>query len=253
MNRSQLDVFEPGDSADGRGRSHRVVGGVYYWDQKTISRNGRWQVNEFQQALMNPDNVFNNPVCSPLAAGGGPTIELLPSSTTNYRAIPGSAAADGRTIGGTLVADNPATADREDLLDVNATAPGQQTGINPRTGELFLANGAGAWQTCQQVYFKRDPGLVRRVLDRRARRLGRVRRGDDPPRRNSGPHGRCAPARPERLLAEPRADPGCHRPETDVADDVPRRRSVHRQQGRSAERVRVRPDDAPRRAAASVR
>jgi outer membrane receptor protein involved in Fe transport len=158
MNRSQLDVFSQEIQLTGGGDRIEWLAGLYYWDQKTLTRNGRWQVNEFQQALMNPSNVFNNPVCSPLTAGGGPTIELLPNSTTNYRAIPGSAAGDGRTIGGTLVADNPATTTvREDLLDVS-NAPGQQTQINPRTGQPFLANGAGAWQTCQQVYFNAIPG-----------------------------------------------------------------------------------------------
>ncbi|HSC14281.1 MAG TPA: TonB-dependent receptor, partial [Gammaproteobacteria bacterium] len=44
------------------------------------------------------------------------------------------------------------------LLDVDGATPGQQTGINPRTGQLYLANGAGAWQTCQQVYFAAIPG-----------------------------------------------------------------------------------------------
>jgi iron complex outermembrane receptor protein len=106
---------------------------------------------------MSPNNVFANAVCNPVASaaqGGGVTIELAPGSTTNYRMIPGIVDSTGRPLGGTLVADNPATASvNESLADVNPTLAGQQTGINPRTGQLYLANGANAWQTCQQVYF----------------------------------------------------------------------------------------------------
>jgi outer membrane receptor protein involved in Fe transport len=160
MNRSELDVFSQEIQITGGNDRVEWLGGIYYWEQKQTSRNGRWQVMEFQNGQMNPNNVFANPVCSPTTAGGGPTIEALPivpGQPVNFRAIPGAVAADGRTIGGTIVADNPATATREDLLDVS-TAPGQQTGINPRTGALYLANGANAWQTCQQVYFSAIPG-----------------------------------------------------------------------------------------------
>jgi outer membrane receptor protein involved in Fe transport len=157
MNRSKLDVFSQEIQLTGGNDRVEWLAGVYYWDQKQVNRNGRWQVMEFQNQLMDPNNVFANAACNPMTAGGQPTIELLPNSTTNFRAIPGSVAADGRPIGGTIVPDNPATAVREDLLDVS-NAPGQQTAINPRTGQEFLANGANAWQTCQQVYFAAIPG-----------------------------------------------------------------------------------------------
>jgi outer membrane receptor protein involved in Fe transport len=161
---SQYDLVLDQNLSDTRVKSQEIqltggkgkvewLGGVYYWDQTIKARSMRWQVNEFQKGLMNPANVFANAVCNPLTAGGQPTIELAPGSTTNYRMIPGVVDASGRALGGAVVADNPATAFREDLADVNPAVAGQQTGINPRTGQLYLANGANAWQTCQQVYF----------------------------------------------------------------------------------------------------
>ncbi len=140
----------------GRGKVEWLAG-VYYWDQKSRNRGMRWQVNEFQKGEMNPNNVFANAVCNPVASaaqGGGVAIELAPGSTTNYRMIPGIVDNTGRALGGAVVADNPATtAVNESLADVNAALAGQQTGINPRTGQLYLANGAAAWSTCQQIYF----------------------------------------------------------------------------------------------------
>ena len=55
------------------------LAGAYYWDQKTNTRNGRWQVNEFQKGLMNPQNVFANPVCNP----AGAALEPTPATTDN--------------------------------------------------------------------------------------------------------------------------------------------------------------------------
>jgi outer membrane receptor protein involved in Fe transport len=156
MNRSETNVFSQEIQITGGNDRIEWLGGIYYWDQAIRARNGRWQVNEFQKGLMNPANVFANAVCNPAAStgqGGGVTIELAPGSTTNYRMIPGIVDSTGRPLGGAIVADNPATATREDLADTNPGVPGQQTGINPRTGALYLANGAAAWQTCQQVYF----------------------------------------------------------------------------------------------------
>jgi outer membrane receptor protein involved in Fe transport len=153
INRSKLDVTSQEIQLTGGHGKIEWLAGVYYWDQTLRARNGRWQVNEFQKGWMDPAQVFATPTCNPLTAGGQPTIELAPGSTTNYRMIPGSVDSAGRALGGTIVADNPATATREDLADVNPAVPGQQTGINPRTGQLYVANGAAAWQTCQQVYF----------------------------------------------------------------------------------------------------
>ena len=52
----------------GGGDKIQWVGGAYYWDQTINARSLRWQVNEFQKGLMNPQNVFNNPVCNPAGA-----------------------------------------------------------------------------------------------------------------------------------------------------------------------------------------
>ena len=65
MNRSELDVSARRSSSRAAG-SHRVVGRHLLLGPETITRNGRWQVNEFQQGLMNPHNVFANPVCNPV-------------------------------------------------------------------------------------------------------------------------------------------------------------------------------------------
>jgi outer membrane receptor protein involved in Fe transport len=153
MNGSELDVFSQEIQITGGNDRVEWLGGVYYWDQRQRNRGSRWQVNEFQKGLMDPNRAFAQAMCNPTTAGGGVTIELAPGSTTNYRMIPGVVDSAGRPLGGTVVADNPATATREDLADVNPNVAGQQTGINPRTNQLYLANGAGAWQTCQQVYF----------------------------------------------------------------------------------------------------
>src|SRR5690606_8573798 len=65
MNRSVLDVFSQEIQFSGGNDRVEWVGGVYYWDQKGKSRNGRWMVNEFQKGLMDVQNVFNSPVCNP--------------------------------------------------------------------------------------------------------------------------------------------------------------------------------------------
>ena len=65
MNRSKLDFFSQEMQLTGGGDRIEWLAGLYYWDRRRITRNGRWQVNEFQQGLMNPSNVFTNPVCNP--------------------------------------------------------------------------------------------------------------------------------------------------------------------------------------------
>ena len=53
MNRSELDVFSQDMQLTGGRDRFEWLGGAYYWDQEIVTRNGRWQVNEFQKALMN--------------------------------------------------------------------------------------------------------------------------------------------------------------------------------------------------------
>jgi iron complex outermembrane receptor protein len=92
------------------------LGGVYYWDQTIHARGMRWQVNEFQKGLMDPNNVFVNAACNP----AGALLEPTPSTTdpaANMRFVPGTVGADGINYGGAA------------------------------------GTGRGAWQTCQQVYF----------------------------------------------------------------------------------------------------
>ena len=100
------------------------LGGVYYWDQTIKARSLRWQVNEFQKGLMNPNNVFASATCNPVGA----TLEATPSTTdnpANMRFAPGSSG-----------------------LVTNGLRAGQIVNLGGAAG-----TGAGAWQTCQQVYF----------------------------------------------------------------------------------------------------
>ncbi len=60
------------------------LGGVYYWDQTIKARGLRWQVNEFQKGLMDPNNVFANPVCNP----AGAALELTPDPDDRRRSRP---------------------------------------------------------------------------------------------------------------------------------------------------------------------
>jgi iron complex outermembrane receptor protein len=100
------------------------LGGVYYWDQAVKARSLRWQVNEFQKGLMNPANVFANSVCNPVGA----VLEPTPSTTdnpANMRFQPGT-----------------------NGLVTNGLQAGNVVNLGGAAG-----TGAGAWQTCQQVYF----------------------------------------------------------------------------------------------------
>jgi iron complex outermembrane recepter protein len=121
MNRSELDVFSQEIQLTGGNDRIEWLGGLYYWEQKTTSRNGRWQVMEFQNGLMNPQNVFNNAACNP----AGAALELTPSTTdhpNNMRFVTGTTGTNGINYGGTGAA---------------------------RTG---------AWQSCQEVYYAAIPG-----------------------------------------------------------------------------------------------
>lgn len=127
MNRSQLDVFSQEIQLTGGRDRFEWLAGVYYWDQKQKTRNGRWQVNEFQKGLMDPFDVFNHPVCNP----AGAVLEPTPSATdnpNNMRFAPGT---------------------------VGVVSNGQYAGQPVLLGGTVQPGGAiaGAWQTCQQAYY----------------------------------------------------------------------------------------------------
>jgi iron complex outermembrane receptor protein len=127
MNRSELDVFSQEIQLTGGRDRFEWLAGVYYWDQKQKTRNGRWQVNEFQKGLLDPFDVFNHPVCNP----AGAVLEPTPSATdnpNNMRFAPGT---------------------------VGVVSNGQYAGQPVLLGGTPQPNGsiAGAWQTCQQAYY----------------------------------------------------------------------------------------------------
>jgi iron complex outermembrane receptor protein len=70
MNRSKLDVFSQEIQLTGGRDRFEWLAGIYYWDQTTVTRNGRWQVNEFQKGLMDVNRVLTSAACNP--AGGVP-------------------------------------------------------------------------------------------------------------------------------------------------------------------------------------
>ena len=124
MNRSELEVFSQEMQLTGGRDRFEWLGGAYYWDQEIVTRNGRWQVNEFQKQLMNPANVFAHPTCNP----AGAALEPTPSTTDNagnMRFVPGTSG----------------------VVPIGAYA-GQTVQLGGAAG-----TGAGAWQTCQQVYY----------------------------------------------------------------------------------------------------
>jgi outer membrane receptor protein involved in Fe transport len=123
-NLSKTDVRSQEIQLTGGHGKFEWLGGAYYWDQTIRARSSRWQVNEFQKGLMNPNNVFANAVCNPVGA----ILEPTPSTTdnpANMRFQPGTS--------GTVT---------------NGRLAGQLVNLGGAAG-----TGAGAWQTCQQVYF----------------------------------------------------------------------------------------------------
>ena len=70
MNRSALDMQSNELQLTGTSPWFDWLAGAYDWDQTTYTRNGRWQVNEFQRGLLNVQNVLNSAACNPV--GGVP-------------------------------------------------------------------------------------------------------------------------------------------------------------------------------------
>jgi len=68
MNRSKLYMRSEEIQLTGGHGKIDWVGGVYYWDQSTVSRNGRWQAMEFQLGEFNVNNVLNSAACNPAGA-----------------------------------------------------------------------------------------------------------------------------------------------------------------------------------------
>jgi iron complex outermembrane receptor protein len=129
MNRSDLDVFSQDIQLTGGNDRVEWLAGVYYWDQEMDARNGRWMVNEFQKGYMDPNVVFAQPVCNP----PGAVMEPIPPGP------PGSPPPNPnnrRFVAGT-------TGVVQSGLYAGQTV---QLGGNP-------ANRAGAWVTCQELYY----------------------------------------------------------------------------------------------------
>jgi iron complex outermembrane receptor protein len=124
MNRGQLDVFSQDIQLTGGNDRVEWLAGVYYWDQKAKNRNGRWMVNEFQKGLMDVTNVFNSPICNATGAALEPT-PATNDNPNNMRFVPGSVGTplDGLYAGQTVALGGAPT------------------------------SGAGAWSTCQQLYY----------------------------------------------------------------------------------------------------
>jgi iron complex outermembrane receptor protein len=62
-NRQRLEVFSQEIQLTGGGDRITWVGGLYYWDQKTINRNGRFSIEEFRNGRLNPQTALNSPGC----------------------------------------------------------------------------------------------------------------------------------------------------------------------------------------------
>jgi iron complex outermembrane receptor protein len=122
MNRSKLDVFSQEIQLTGGRDKFEWLAGVYYWDQRQKTRNGRWQVNEFAKGLMDPNRVFANPVCNPVGA----VLEPTPATNDN----PGNLRFAPGTRG----------------VVTNGIYAGQNVLLGGDANNL-------AWQTCQQVYY----------------------------------------------------------------------------------------------------
>ena len=128
MNRSKLDVFSQEMQLTGGRDRFEWLAGAYYWDQENYARNGRWQVNEFQKQLMNPQNVFDNPVCNPVGA----VLEDTPTPAGQNPDNPNNRRFQPGTMG----------------LVTNGAYAGQMVQLGGAPG-----TGAGAWKTCQQEYY----------------------------------------------------------------------------------------------------
>jgi iron complex outermembrane receptor protein len=65
MNRSRWDTLTEEIQITGGNSRVDWLAGVYWWDQDTLARNGRWQLNEFQKGIFPINNVLNSPACNP--------------------------------------------------------------------------------------------------------------------------------------------------------------------------------------------
>lgn len=79
MNRSVLDMTSHELQLTGTIAQFDWMGGYYQWDQETHTRNGRWQVNEFQKGIFPVANVLTSAACNPV---GG-----LPARYTGCQAV----------------------------------------------------------------------------------------------------------------------------------------------------------------------
>jgi iron complex outermembrane receptor protein len=68
MNRSKLFMRSEEIQLSGGRDKVDWVAGVYYWDQTTRTRNGRWQLEEFQLGEFDVNNVLNSAACNPPGA-----------------------------------------------------------------------------------------------------------------------------------------------------------------------------------------
>jgi iron complex outermembrane receptor protein len=69
INRSILDMESNELQLTGSAFSIDWLVGLYSWDQTTKTRNGRWQVNEFQRGLLDVNRVLNSAACQNPPAG----------------------------------------------------------------------------------------------------------------------------------------------------------------------------------------
>ena len=163
---------QPGDPAHGRRRSHSSGSAAPTTGiRRSVTRNGRWQVNEFQKRLMNPANVFNNAVCNPARCG------------TRADAVddrqPGQHALRSGHVG---LASEPTPASRE----LGGAAGHRRRRVADLPAGLLRRRSAARSTRC-------------RARVRTVRRCSARRRSTD---RQARPDGRRAPARSERLLGE---------------------------------------------------
>jgi iron complex outermembrane recepter protein len=73
LNRSRLEVLSQEIQLTGGGDRIQWLAGVYYWDQKTLSRNARWVIEEFRAGSplqrLSAATVFASPHCQNIPVG----------------------------------------------------------------------------------------------------------------------------------------------------------------------------------------
>ncbi len=85
LNRSKLRVFSEEIQLSGQRDRLSWFGGLYYWDQGSRNRNGRFVIEEFTDGTLDVNNVFNSPTCMAMVPNSKGNCQDVYANTLNQR------------------------------------------------------------------------------------------------------------------------------------------------------------------------